>query len=142
MTAGTANKILKAMKCIEPDAYAAGAVNGPAIDCRQFGQALFILEAGTLGASATLDCKIQGSADGSTGWADITGAAFTQKTQAGGDSDKVWQGSVGCAGQERYLRAVMTVAVATSDCGVACVLADPQEAPVTPQETDDDFTVA
>lgn len=142
MTMGTANKIAKVIKCVEPDAYGAGAVNGPAIDCRQFGQLLIALMLGTMGTNATIDCKVQESADGSTGWTDVSGAAFTQKNQAVvDDSDKTFQGSVGCQNRQRYMRVVMTVGTAASDVAVDAILLDPQEAPITPTQSDT-FTVA
>jgi len=61
--------------------------------------------AGT-GTDPTLDVTLQQSADGSTGWEDITGGAFAQVTDAGAafetltlDSDKL----------QPYIRAVDTV---------------------------------
>jgi hypothetical protein len=147
MTTGTATKIAKAVKCIEPDAYVASTVNGPAIELKGYGQALFVLECGALGTSATIDLKIQESPDGSTGWVDITGAALGQKAQ-GTDDDKVFQGSVGAMGVASsrlgWVRAVLTVGVATSDVAVSCVLLDPQIMPTSPQEAevDDTFVVA
>lgn len=143
MTTGTANRIAKAIKNIEPDVVAAGTVNGPAIDCRQFGQLLVLLQTGTLGSSATVDCKVQEAVDSAfTIPIDVTGAAFTQVTQAGTDgSDKVYQGSVGCKDRLRYMRTVLVVAVATSDVAVGAVLLDPQEAEITPTESET-FTVA
>jgi hypothetical protein len=53
-----------------------------AIDLRGLvGQALFRQNVGTVtGTTPTLDGKIQTSVDGSTGWTDVTGAAYTQVT--------------------------------------------------------------
>src|SRR5262245_21832054 len=76
------------VSCIDPDAYAAGTVNGDAVDMSKFRRILFIVMAGDLGASATLNYKLQGSIDGSTGWTDLSGKAITALTQAGSDSDK------------------------------------------------------
>lgn len=104
-------------RCIEPDAYTTGTVNGQAIDLTAKKGALFIFETGTVGSSGTIDGKLQSSADGSTGWADITGKAITQITASDPDGqvlDYVPEGA-----EDRFVRAVLTVAVATSDCGVA-----------------------
>lgn len=63
-----------------------GTVNGPAVDLRPYrGKVVLILNsaAGT-GTTPTLDLKVQDSADGSTGWADLLSASevglFTQVT--------------------------------------------------------------
>lgn len=141
MTTKTAGRIQKAVQCIDPDAHAASTVNGTAIDCRQHRQALFVLATGVLGASATIDVKIQESVDsGFSSPIDVSGAAFAQKVKATDDS-KVWQGSVDTSKRLRYLRAVMVVGTATSDVAVLCTLSDPQKLPVSPEETDDEFVV-
>lgn len=57
--------------------------NGTALNITDYeGPAMVILSSGaaTAGSSPTLDVKIQDSADGSTGWNDVTGATFAQVT--------------------------------------------------------------
>lgn len=110
---------------IDPGAYTEAAYSTDTVDMRYHRRALFIVMAGTLGSSATLDFKVQESADDSN-WSDLTGKSITQLTQAGTDSDK--QAIVEVAAEEitstkRYIKGVMTVGTATSDCGVI-VLAD------------------
>ncbi len=81
------------------------------------------MAAGDLGASATLDAKLQQATDsGGTGAKDVTGKSITQLTQAGTDSNK--QVLINLRPEELdikngfgYFRLSMTVAVATSDAG-------------------------
>ena len=95
--------------------------NGSAVDILDYeGQAAAILQsaAGT-GTTPTLDVKIQDSADGSTGWADVTGAAFAQVTNAA--SAQVLKFNASAA--RRYIRAVATVGGTTPSfsCAVSFV---------------------
>ena len=50
------------MSCIDPDAYTAATYNGDVIDMQDFRRVIFILQAGDLGSSATLDYRVEGSA--------------------------------------------------------------------------------
>lgn len=86
-----------------------------AIDIRGYlGSVVAVLFAnkGTGNADNTLDVKIQTSADGSTGWADVTGATFTQVLGTGG-TDSFQQINVEARLCERYIRFVDTVAGTT-----------------------------
>jgi len=86
--------------------------NGSAIDIRGYlGSIMAVLYAakGTGNADNTLDTKIQTSADGSTGWADVTGATFTQVLGTGG-TDSLQGINVEVRLCERYIRFVDTVA--------------------------------
>lgn len=122
--------------CIDPDAYAAGAVNSDVIDMADFDQVMFIVMAGTLGASATLDFAVYGdTASGGSFATAITGKSITQLTQAGSDDDK--QAIVVITAEEvaaqglRYLRATMTVATATSDAGMIALGGHPRYHPAS-----------
>jgi hypothetical protein len=77
---------------------------GTGIDMADTGPELYaILENGTTsGTSPTLDVKIQESDDNST-YSDITGAAFTQLTAAGGERILVRNRT------KRYVRALGTI---------------------------------
>jgi len=55
------------------------AATSAAVDLKDYEGAMIIVQNHGLG-TGTLDGKIQDSADGSTGWADVTGAVFTQST--------------------------------------------------------------
>lgn len=58
------------------------------------------------GTTPTLDGKLQGSANGSSGWADITGATFTQVTATGAAQTI----AVSASEVPRYIRYVGTIA--------------------------------
>jgi hypothetical protein len=110
--------------CLDPDAYAAAEYNTSAtesdfIDMSKWSEVMFILMAGTLGSSATLDLDIESGA--TTAANTSTLKSITQLTQAGTDSDK--QVIVSVKSEElpaghRYLNGEMTVGTATSDCGL------------------------
>ena len=96
--------------------------NGPAVDILDYeGHAAAILQsaAGT-GTTPTLDVKLQGSSDGSTGWADIASAAFAQVTNAASSRQIV---KFNASAAKRYIRAVATVGGTTPSfaCAVAFV---------------------
>lgn len=64
---------------LSASASQASTVTGAAVDLLEYeGPVAIIQNKGT--GTGTLDGKIQDSADGSTGWADVSGAAFTQST--------------------------------------------------------------
>lgn len=90
-----------------PTAARTTTTNGPAVDVRgQKGIAAVILDsaAGT-GTTPTMDVKIQDSADGATGWADVPGATFAQVT-ATASQQKIGLDLDACRG---YIRAVATI---------------------------------
>lgn len=108
---------------IDPDAYAAGTFTTGWIAARNFNAFLAIIKAGDLGASATLDAKLEQASNASgTGAKDITGKAITQLTQAGTDSNK--QALINLKPEEldlangfTHFRLSMTIGTATSDAG-------------------------
>lgn len=111
---------------IDPDAYGTGDQTTDTIDMRYWREVLFIVMAGTLGSSATLDFVVAGSASSDmSSSATITGKSITQLTEAGTDSDK--QALVRVTAEEvfaqgyRYIRGTMTVGTATSDAGAVVV---------------------
>lgn len=119
---------------IDPDAYAANPYNTDVIDMQNWGSVVFIVQAGDLGSSATLDFLVKGdSASGGSFTTTVTGKSITQLTQAGSDSDK--QVIVEVTAEEakaqgfRYLRGTMTIAVATSDAGVTVLGFSPRFSP-------------
>lgn len=115
------SELVAVVATIDPDAQAAGTSTSDWAPAKDFERLMAIIEAGTLGASATLDAKLQQATDSSgTGAKDITGKAITQLTQAGTDSDK--QAIINVRGDEldvnnlfTHVAIVMTVATATSD---------------------------
>ena len=107
---------------IDPDATAAGTVTTSWIPMAEFESIMAVAMAGTLGASATFDAKLEQAQDsGGTGAKDITGKAITQLTQGSPDgSDK--QAIINLRAEEldlendfTHARLSITVATATSD---------------------------
>lgn len=91
-----------------PIAARTSTANGGAVDVRKYdGIALFTHQsaAGT-GTTPTLGVKLQDSADGSTGWADIPGATFAQVTDAADTTELI---QVNLGNVKRYIRAVATI---------------------------------
>lgn len=131
------DQILAVVAGIDPDAYGTGAQNSDTIDMRDFEQVMFVVQAGTLGSSATLNFKVtQGNTSGMGGEKDITGKAITQLTEAGTDSDKeavvvVKQSDLDVAGGFRWIRGVATLGVATSDYGMVAIGGYPTFGPAT-----------
>lgn len=111
------------LSCIDPDAYTAAAYNGDVIDMSLWDQVTFIVMAGTLGSSATLDFAVKSDSASGGSYA-TTVKAITQLTDAGTDSDKqviVNIRAEDLAEGQRYIRGTMTVGVATSDCGTVAI---------------------
>jgi hypothetical protein len=107
---------------IDPDVYTAAAYTSDWVPMAEYKSLMAVIMAGTLGASATLDAKLQEATSAAgAGNVDITGKVITQVTQAGTDgSDK--QYIIECRDDElsagfTHVALVVTVAVATSDVG-------------------------
>lgn len=95
-----------------PTAARTATANGAvAADLRTYdGDIAYLLDcaAGT-GTTPTLDLKVQDSDDGSTGWADVTGATFTQVAAVASQQKLV----VNKSAIKRYTRVVYTIAGTT-----------------------------
>lgn len=75
---------------ISPVSQAAGTATSGWIDATTFHNYMAIVKSGVLGASATLDAKIQQATDNAgTGAKDVTGKAITQIVKASGDNKQV-----------------------------------------------------
>ena len=122
---------------IDPDANGTGDLSSGWIDMAQFQAFMAVIMAGTLGASATIDAKIEQAQDAAgTGAKDVTGAAITQLTQAGGDSDK--QAVINCAADDldlvngfTHARLTMSTGGATSDSSAILLGLDPRYVPAS-----------
>lgn len=124
----------KSVSTIASAAHAAGTVNGDAVDTAGFKDVKAVVNSGTNVATGTADIKIQESDNGSTGWADITGAAFTQITTA--NDNAVYTGRVRMTpSRKRYLRAVAVVANAACALSVTFELGDAKQEPVSQANT-------
>ncbi len=65
---------------IDPVSQAAGTVTSGAVDLSKFHRSLFVVMVGSVGASGTVDAKLQQSSTGSSGWTDVAGSNITQVT--------------------------------------------------------------
>lgn len=93
---------------IAPSITATG--NGTGVDVTDFvGKIAIVLSAKNIaGTTPTLDVKLQDSADNST-FADVTGAVFTQVTDAGTKAATLEKISINVDSLRRYVRVVKTI---------------------------------
>lgn len=132
---------LAIVAAIDPDAYTTGDQNSDAVDMSKFNRAMFLVMAGTLGSSGTVDFKLQWSETSGGSYSDISGKAITQLTQAGSDDDK--QVIVEITAEElaevdttaRFVRGVLTIGTATSDAAMIALAGVPRQHPAS----DDDL---
>lgn len=117
---------------IDPDAYAAGTYTTGWVDMAKFFSAAALVMAGDMGASATIDAKIEQATDSSgTGAKDITGLAITQLTKAGTDDNKqaeinIQQGDLDKNNGFRFVRLSITVGTAACDAAGLIIGLDPR----------------
>jgi len=108
---------------IDPDAYAAGSYSTGWVSMAVFHCMLAVIMAGDLGASATLDAKIEQAKDAAgTDAKDVTGKAIAQMTKADADDNK--QALINVRADEldvnngfTHVRLTITVGTAASDAG-------------------------
>ncbi len=82
-----ASELLAVLATIDPVSQAAGTVTTGWITVANHHALLAVIQTGVLGASATLDAKLQQATDSSgTGAKDITGKSLTQIVKATGDN--------------------------------------------------------
>ena len=65
---------------IDPVSQGAGTVTSGAVDMSKFHRTIFALMVGNIGGAGTVDAKLQQSANGSSGWTDVTGSNITTVT--------------------------------------------------------------
>lgn len=122
---------------IDPDAYAASTVTTGWVAAKNFHSFLAVITAGDLGASATIDAKLQQATSAAgAGAKDITGKAIAQLTQAGADDNK--QALINLRGEQldvdggfAFVRLSMTIGTATSDAGALLFGFDSRFGPAT-----------
>lgn len=90
---------------------AAGATNGPGVDCRGFTRATLLINVGTLAGDHNVTVKVQESGDDGAvdAYADVA-SATTGAVSTANDAGLAKIIEVDLSGRERYLRAVGTVA--------------------------------
>lgn len=105
---------------VAPSAQAAGAASTAAINTKLYRRILFIVQAGTPGASGTIDFKVQACATSGGAYADIPNSAtsITQLTAAGTALVEVKAESLQSAGIGPFIKGVCTVGTATSPTAV------------------------
>lgn len=125
---------------VDPDLNTAGDHSTGWISAADFHRYMAVIAAGALGASATLDAKIEQATDAAGADAkDVDGKAITQMTAAGGDSDK--QAIINLAPTEldiannfSHFRVTLTIATASSDSGVVVIGHGPRYAPASERD--------
>ena len=132
-----ATEVMGVVGIIDPDAYTASTYLTGAIDMSKWGRVVFIVMAGDLGSSATVDFKVTEAATSGGSYSDITGKAITQLTQAGTDDNKqalveVLASELGSGKQ--FLKGSLTVGTATSDAGVIVLGFHPRFGPAGDQD--------
>lgn len=105
------------------------------VDMAQFNNIMALVEVGALGASATVDAKLQQATDSSgTGAKDITGKAITQLLKSTPDDNKqvlinCRQDDLDAANSFRFVKLVITPAVAASQIAGTILGFDPRYGP-------------
>lgn len=95
-------------------------ITGTALNLQGYqGTVAIVQDVGTVsGTTPTLDGKIQDSADGSTGWGDVTGYTFTQVTT----STNIQVLNVDPRFTKQYIRYIGTIAGTTPNFSMDVVL--------------------
>ncbi len=122
---------------IDPDVHTADTYYTGYIPMKNFRRFMAVVMAGTLGTNATVNAKlIAYTSAAGAGALDVPGAAITQLTEAGTDSDKQavinFDTSI-LAGSTLYthFRLSLTLGTATSDLGAIVFGLDPLYAPAS-----------
>jgi hypothetical protein len=106
---------------LTPLSRAANTYDGTGVDASLYTEVTALVSAGAIASTGTLDCKLQESDVVGSGYTDIVGAAITQLTQAGSDSDKCASISVNLclrSNRKKYIRAELVTANAAAVCAV------------------------
>ena len=119
---------------LDPASQAAGTYNTGWVDQSVFMYVMALIQTGVLGASATIDAKLQQATDSSgTGAKDITGKAITQIVKASGDNKQALinmkEADLDTEGGFRYVRLSLTVGTAASLVGASLVGGVPRYQP-------------
>lgn len=125
---------------IDPDNYGTGNQTGSWVSAKDFQKYGAVVYAGDLGASATIDAKVQQATDSSgTSNKDIPNSSITQLTKA--DSDDNQQvviefrpEDLDVAGGFDHVRIEFTVGTASSDAGMTLYGLCPRHGPASDQD--------
>lgn len=110
---------LAVLATIDPISQGAGTVSTGWVDQSLFFAVMALINTGVLGASATVDAKLQQATDSSgTGAKDITGKAIVQIVKASGDNKQaiiqMKEADLDTEGGFRFVRLSVTVGTAAS----------------------------
>ena len=136
------SNIVGVVGVIDPDAYAAGSYSSGWVSLAMFHCLLAIVTAGDLGASATLDAKLEQAKDAAgTGAKDIAGKAIAPLTKAGSDDNT--QALINLRGDEldvnggfTHARLTVTVGTAASDVGAVLLGLHPRYGTASANDAD------
>jgi len=103
---------------LAPVSKSAGSTTSAAVDMTGFGGGALLVNVGVIASSGTVDCKVQSSATSGGSYVDITGAAITQATQAGGGSGTSQLVSFDMPIGQNFVKTVLVNATAAAIQGV------------------------
>lgn len=110
---------------------AAATTNGAAFTLDKTRKAMFSVVAGPPATGGTVDFKLQASPDGSTGWADVTGAKIVQLTAAGIAQLEIAADRINAMGVGPFFRGVLTIGTAAVQTAVLGQLSDARYQPAS-----------
>lgn len=120
---------------VDPDAYTASGSYDKltdAIDMSLWGRVAFIVAAGTIDSTGTVDFKITESATSGGTYTDLSGKAITQLAATDDDKQQVVEVSTDELGSGmRYLKGALKTATAASDAAVIAVGLDARTEPAS-----------
>ena len=103
---------------LAPVSKSAGSTTSAAVDMTGFGGGALLVNVGVIASSGTVDYKVQSSATSGGSYVDITGAAITQATQAGGGSGTSQLVSFDMPIGQNFVKTVLVNATAAAIQGV------------------------
>ena len=120
---------------IDPDAYTASGSYDKltdAIDMSLWGRVAFVVTAGDIEDTGTVDFKVTECATSGGSYTDLSGKAITQLTTADDDKQAVIEVSADEVGSGmRYLKGALKTATAASDAAVVALGLDAREEPAS-----------
>ena len=120
---------------IDPDAYTASASYDKltdAIDMSKWGRVAFVVAAGDVEDTGTVDFKVTECATSDGTYTDLSGKSITQLTTVDDDKQVVVEVSADELGAgKRYLKGALKTATAASDAAVVALGLDAREEPAS-----------
>ncbi len=116
---------------LAPASVSVGTATLGPVQLGQAKKALFILNLGAFGSSATVDAKLQTSATSGGTYADLSGGAITQQTATGMVLVEVRAESIEALGGNAFVRLLITVGTAAVVMGGEVLLAPTDYSPAS-----------